>query len=66
MTRLISIQEASNMLKLSIPTLYKMSCQKRIPVVKLGSRLLFSEENLQKWIEKNSYDPISKKGKVKY
>ena len=61
MDRLLSIQEASELLNLSIPTLYKMSCQRRIPIVKVNGRLLFSQERLQKWVEENTIEPVGRK-----
>ena len=59
MCNLIDINEASAMLKLKTSTLYKMICQKRIPVVRLNSRVLFSQERLEEWIKKNSVEPIN-------
>ncbi len=58
MSELLNITETSQKLRLKIPTLYKMICQRRIPFIKLGSRVLFSEEKLDNWVEENSTDPI--------
>ena len=58
MDRLLSIHEASELLNLSIPTLYKMSCQRRIPIVKVNGKLLFSQERLQEWIKENSIETV--------
>lgn len=58
MSELLNIKETSQKLRLKIPTLYKMVCQKRIPHAKLGSRLLFCETKLNEWIEENSIKPI--------
>ncbi len=59
MDRLISIREASKLLSLSIPTLYKMSCQRKIPKVKVNGRCLFSVERLEEWIRANTIEPIN-------
>jgi len=58
MTELLNITETSQKLRLKIPTLYKMVCQRRIPFIKLGSRLLFCETKLNEWVEENSIKPI--------
>jgi excisionase family DNA binding protein len=54
MQKLLSIREASEFLGLKVPTLYKYICSKKIPYVKLGSRVLFDPEKLMMWVEKNS------------
>jgi len=58
--RLLDIREASKMLRLSIPTIYKLSCERKIPVVKLNSRLLFSEKRLEEWIREHFVELIPK------
>ena len=58
MSNLLTIQEASAKLNLKVSTLYKMTCQKRIPHVKITSRVMFDEERLAKWIQENSVEPV--------
>lgn len=58
MNKLLSIKEASDFLGLRVPTIYKYVCSKKIPYVKLGSRVLFDPEKLINWIENKSVEPI--------
>lgn len=59
MEKLIPIEEAAELTGLSIHTIYKYVCSKKIPHVKLGNRLLFSPERLKQWIDEHSVEPIS-------
>lgn len=61
MSNLLTIQEVSRKLNLRVSTLYKMTCQKRIPYVKITSKILFDEESLNEWIRKHSIEPVSTK-----
>ena len=61
MSNLLTIKEASAKLNLKVSTLYKMTCQKRIPYVKISSKLLFDEKSLDRWIEEHSIAPITTK-----
>lgn len=51
-TELLNLVEASKRLKCSKHTLRAWSYQRRLPVVKLGRRTLFREEDLEKFINK--------------
>ena len=51
MEPLLTVQEASELTRLKPKTLYAYAEQKRIPHVKLGSRLLFEREKLELWIQ---------------
>ena len=59
MNNLLSIQEASGMLRLAVPTLYKYIYQKRIPYIKLGGRVLFDPEKLREWVQNKAVEPIT-------
>ncbi len=61
MSNRLTIKEASAKLNLKVSTLYKMTCQKRIPYVKISSKLLFDEKSLDRWIEEHSIAPITTK-----
>ena len=61
MEKLINIEEASDILGLKITTLYKYTCSRRIPYVKLGNRVLFDINKLKAWVQSNSFDPINDK-----
>jgi len=49
--RLLNIGETAKYLNVSVNTIYSWVCQRRIPFVKLGRRLLFDIEDLDRWIE---------------
>ena len=51
---LLNVQEAASYLHISISTLYRWVHQKKIEYVKIGSRVLFSQENLEEFIRINT------------
>ena len=55
--RLLKLTEAAEYLNLSKATLYKMTMTRRIPFYKVGSRTMFSEEQLGTWIKKLRMSP---------
>jgi len=55
--RLVTIQEASKFLSVSVSTLYGWVWQRRIPFVKLGRSLRFDIGDLEKFIETNKQKP---------
>jgi excisionase family DNA binding protein len=55
--RLITIQEASKFLSVSVSTLYGWVWQRRIPFVKLGRAVRFDIADLEKFIEANKLKP---------
>jgi excisionase family DNA binding protein len=46
----LTIQQASELLNLSVPTLYGYSQRHEIPVCKKGKRLYFSRQALTDWV----------------
>ena len=48
---LFTIQQASEFLKLTVPTIYGLVSRSAIPVSKKGKRLYFSREELTAWIK---------------
>lgn len=58
MEKLLTIHETSKLIGLSVPTLYKYVCCRKIPFVKLGRRVFFNIEKLESWINDNSVDPV--------
>ncbi len=56
--KLLTIQEASDLLKLSVPTLYRLTSQKRIPFYKVGGKLLFDSERLTNWLAGFAVEPV--------
>ncbi|MCY1662645.1 helix-turn-helix domain-containing protein [Chryseobacterium sp. SL1] len=47
----IGAKEASEILKISLPTLYSKVCLREIPFFKKGNRLHFSKKELIQWIK---------------
>lgn len=54
MKNLYNIEETSKFLRISVSTLYRWVHKKEIPFVKLGGKLLFSQDEIQEYIKKNS------------
>lgn len=48
----LGMQEASNYLKLSKGTLYRLTMDRQIPHYKMGKRNYFRKEELDKWINR--------------
>ncbi len=53
---MLSIKEASQLLKVAVPTIYHYTSVRSIPFFKRGKRLYFSKDALMEWV---------KEGKVK-
>jgi len=51
---LLSIQEASATLGISVSTLYRLTSRRRIPFCKIGSRIVFQPAQLEAWIRERS------------
>jgi excisionase family DNA binding protein len=49
--QLLTVQQAAELLNLSVPTLYGYSQRAEIPVCKKGKRLYFSKQTLFEWIK---------------
>lgn len=58
MNKLYPVFEAAIMLHISESTLYRWIHQKKIEYIKIGSRVLFSEDILKKYIEQNTRIPV--------
>ncbi|HCY75959.1 MAG TPA: hypothetical protein DHV28_08550 [Ignavibacteriales bacterium] len=48
----LGVDEASKYLKLSKPTIYKLTMDREIPHYKLGKRLYFRKEEIDQWINR--------------
>ena len=57
MKALLTIEEAAELLKLSIKTLYTYVERESIPHIRLGRRVLFSTEKLEEWVNNCSILP---------
>lgn len=54
MNNLLNIQETARCLHISISTLYRWVHRKEIKHIKIGSRVLFSQEDLAEFIRINT------------
>ena len=53
MEQLLTVDEAAEITRLSAKTLYTYANKKRVPHIKLGSRLFFEKIELEAWIDSN-------------
>ena len=60
MQKLLSIQEAAELLHISRSLLYELA-GKRLPCIRINKRILFQEERLEKWIQENAIEPEAEK-----
>lgn len=60
MQKLLNIDQAAAFLNLRPKTLYSYICRRRIPFVKIGSRVLFNPEKLEAWVDHCSVDSIQR------
>jgi excisionase family DNA binding protein len=58
MEALLTVKEAAEITRLKTKTLYAYAERRIIPHIKLGSRLFFTREKLEGWIESNSVPSI--------
>lgn len=49
--QLLTIQQAAELLSLSVPTIYGLVSKSQLPVSKRGKRLYFSKQELTEWIK---------------
>lgn len=54
MEKLLDIQETASYLHISISTLYRWVHYRKIKHIKIGSRVLFSQDDLKEFIKINS------------
>jgi excisionase family DNA binding protein len=52
----LSVAELAKKLKLQRSSVYDLTSAKRIPHFKLGGKLLFSEEEIDRWIDRQRVD----------
>jgi len=57
--QLLTIQQAGDLLNLSIPTLYGYVHRAEIPVCKKGKRLYFSKDDLTNWIKEGKKKTVA-------
>ena len=52
--KLLTIDDVAELFKTSKSTIYRWVHKREIPFVKLGGKLLFSQDEIQEYIKKNS------------
>lgn len=57
--QLLTIQQAGELIKLSVPTLYGYVSRNQIPFSKKGKRLYFSKQQLFDWIQEGRKKTIA-------
>ena len=62
MTKLLSPQELSGVLNISIETVYAWTSQKRIPYIKMGRLVRFNADEVNKWRERQKVAPYEGEG----
>jgi excisionase family DNA binding protein len=55
---LLTIQQASQITGVSIPTLYKWVSQRKIPYIKMGRLVKFDPLKLEEWIKQQTVMPM--------
>ena len=56
--RMLNGKEAAALTRLRISTIYAYAERKRIPHIKIGSRLLFNEEQLVQWLDSHTVPAV--------
>lgn len=58
-TEFLSIKQAAELTGISVSTLYKLVCSRRIPVYKPTGKLLFLKEELIAWVEQGKQHALA-------
>ena len=56
--KLISVDEAAERLGLKASTIRKYVLMQHIPFVKLGARVLFDPDRLDRWVAEHAREPV--------
>jgi excisionase family DNA binding protein len=57
MDRLMTVTEVHESTRLAVQTIYSLVSAGKIPYVKLGSRLLFIEDDIDQWVLNKRVEP---------
>ena len=58
MNKLLNIEETAALLNISVKSIYGLTCAKKIPYVKIGTRVLFDPQEIKKFVEDRKIKPI--------
>lgn len=53
--KLLSVEEISELIGIAPSTIYKMTHKKRIPFIKVGRLVKFNLQQINAWLDKNSF-----------
>ena len=56
MMTLMTIDEVSQLVRLSISTIYRLSSERKIPHVKVSGRLLFDNDRIEQWVQEQAVE----------
>ena len=59
MDSLMTVRELSGYLKIPRSTIYKMTCAKTIPYLKIGGHLRFNKATIDEWLNAASVSPLA-------
>lgn len=62
MDKYMTLEEASEYLKLSKVTMYRLVTDKKIPVSRVGKKYLFVRERIDEWVIKREVGALPQKG----
>lgn len=57
---MMTVKQVAGYLNISVATVYCMVSARRIPFLKIGSRVLFDLSQIKRWITKNSRNVLSR------
>ena len=60
---LLNVSQAAAFLGLKKTTIYQLTCSRRIPYYKVGSRTMFKEQQLLAWLDGFAVSPINLVGR---
>jgi excisionase family DNA binding protein len=58
MSKFLTVDEASELLRVKRQTIYKWICQRKIPSISIGGRTLFDARDLDLWIESSKREAL--------
>lgn len=56
---LLTVDEVTQLLKLSKGAVYQMIARREIPYLKIGRRIRFDKEEISKWLDRQRVDGIN-------
>ena len=60
MKKLLDVRECADLLHLSIHKIYRLTAQNEIPTVRIGKKCLFDPDQLEKWVQSQFVEPVSR------